>query len=74
MVRAKTKAPKKSKKPRITITMTPELDRRLKGLAKMNQRSAAWVINYAIEEILEKYSDNPAPQLPVRSSPLAPSK
>jgi predicted DNA-binding protein len=63
MARAKTKAPEKSKKPRMTVTIAPELDRHLKALAKANQRSVAWVINYAIEEILEKYSDNPAPQL-----------
>jgi hypothetical protein len=69
MARAKTKAARKSKKPRITVTMTPGLDRHLRALAKANQRSVAWVINYAIEEILEKYGDNPAPQLPVRSSP-----
>ena len=63
VARATTKALEKSKKPRITVTITPELERHLKALAKANQRSVAWVINYAIEEILEKYSDNPAPQL-----------
>ena len=70
MARAKTKAPEKSKKPRITVTIAPELDRHLKALAKANQRSRAWVINYAINEIREKYGDNPAPVLPVRSQPF----
>jgi len=70
MARAKIKVSKKSKKPRLTITITPQLDRYITALAKANQRSRAWVINYAIEEIREKYGDNPAPQLPVRSSRL----
>jgi hypothetical protein len=69
MARAKARAPKKAKKPRITITMSPDVNRRLKVLAAANQRSVAWIINYAIGEILEKYEGNPAPQLPVRSSP-----
>jgi hypothetical protein len=69
MARAKAQAPKKEKKPRIIITMNSEVNRRLKALAATNQRSVAWVINYAIGEILEKYEANPTPQLPVRSSP-----
>jgi hypothetical protein len=66
MARAKARAPKKEKKPRITITMSPEVNRRLKALASANQRSVAWIINYAIGEILDKYEGNLAPQLPVR--------
>jgi hypothetical protein len=69
MARAKVRASKKVKKPRVTITMSPENNRRLKALAAANQRSVAWIINYAIGEILEKYEGNPTPQLPVRSSP-----
>jgi hypothetical protein len=68
MARAKARAHKKAKKPRITVTMSPDVNRRLKALAAANQRSVAWIINYAIGEILEKYEGNPAPQLPVRSS------
>lgn len=70
IARAKTRAPKKSTKPRLSITMTPAADRYLKAIAKANQRSRAWVINYAINEIREKYGDNPAPVLPVRSQPF----
>jgi hypothetical protein len=70
IARAKTRAPKKSTKPRLAITMTPAADRYLKAIAKANQRSRAWVINYAINEIREKYGDNPAPVLPVRSQPF----
>jgi hypothetical protein len=58
-----------AKKPRITITMSPDVNGRLKALAAANQRSIAWIINYAIEDILEKYEGKPTPQLPVRSSP-----
>jgi hypothetical protein len=65
---AKTRVPKKSTKPRLTITITPSLDRYLKAVAKANQRSRAWVINYAINEIREKYNNDPAPVLQVRSS------
>jgi hypothetical protein len=50
--------------------MTPAADRYLKAIAKANQRSRAWVINYAINEIREKYGDDPAPVLPVRSQPF----
>jgi hypothetical protein len=67
MAHAKRRALKKSTKPRLTITMSPMLDRYLKALAKVYQRSRAWVINYAIEGIREKYGDDPAPVLPVRS-------
>jgi len=68
MARVKTRVPRKSIKPRLTITVTPALDRYLKAVAKANQRSRAWVINYAINEIREKYRDDPAPVLQVRSS------
>ena len=49
--------------------MSPEVNGRLKALAAANQRSIAWIINYAIEDILEKYEGKPTPQLPVRFSP-----
>jgi len=71
MSRAKAGVPKKSIKPRLTITVTPALDRYLRAVAKANQRSRAWVINYAINEIREKYKDDPAPVLQVRSSSQA---
>jgi hypothetical protein len=51
------------------INMSPEVNGRLKALAAANQRSVAWIINYAIEDILEKYEGEPTPQLPVCSSP-----
>ena len=69
MPRAKTRVLKTSTKPRLTITVSPALDRYLKAVAKANQRSRAWVINYAINEIREKYKDDPAPVLQVRSRP-----
>ena len=69
MARAKARAPKKAKKPRITITVSPEVNGRLKVLAAANQRSVAWIINYAIEEILGKYEGIPTPQLPLRYFP-----
>jgi hypothetical protein len=69
MAKVKTRASKGTKKPRITITMSPEVDRRLKVLASANQRSVAWIINYAIEETLQKCEGSPTPQLPVRTSP-----
>lgn len=68
MARTKKNAQRKRTKPRLTITMTPALDLYLRALAKANQRSRAWVINYAINEIREKYRDNPAPVLQLRSS------
>jgi hypothetical protein len=68
MARSRTRVPRKSAHRRLTVTMTPVLDRYLKTLAKANQRSRAWVINYAINEIRDKYGDNPAPVLPVRTS------
>jgi predicted DNA-binding protein len=69
MAKANARVSKKAKKPRITITTSPEVIGRLKDLAAANQRSLAWVINYAIEEILEKLEGDPTLQLPVRSSP-----
>ena len=69
MAKAHARVSKKAKKPRITITTSPEVIGRLKTLAAANQRSLAWVINYAIEEILEKFEGDPTLQLPVRSSP-----
>jgi hypothetical protein len=68
-VRTSKTTKKTAKKPRITITMSAEVNGRLKGLAAANQRSVAWIINYAIEDILEKYEGEPPPQLPVRASP-----
>ncbi len=68
MARAKTRSPKKTKIRRLTVTMIPALDSYLNALANVNQRSRSWVINYAINEIREKYGDNPAPVLPVRPS------
>ena len=67
MPRAKTVT--KAGKARITITVRVDLARRLKAIAKANQRSGAWVVNYAIDEFLEKYGDNSAPLLPVRPAP-----
>jgi hypothetical protein len=69
MARAKSKKTTKPKKSRLTVTLTPQLDRFVTALAKANQRSRAWVINYAVEEIRAKYGDDPTPQLPVRPSP-----
>ena len=69
MARPKSKKPKKPKKSRLTVTLTPQLDRYVTALAKANQRSRAWIINYAVEEIRAKFGDDPAPQLPFRSSP-----
>lgn len=69
MARAKSKKPNKAKKSRLAVTLTPQLDRYVTALAKANQRSRAWVINYAVDEIRAKYGDDPAPQLPVRPSP-----
>jgi hypothetical protein len=60
---------KTAKKPRITITMTPEVNDRLKAIAVANQRSVAWIINYAIQEVLDKCAGEHAPQLPARPSP-----
>jgi hypothetical protein len=68
MAHVRKKATKKLTRPRLTITMTPALDLYLKALAKANQRSRAWVINYAINEIREQYRDDPAPVLQLRSS------
>jgi hypothetical protein len=69
MPRAKTPSPKKSRIRRLTVTVAPSLDSYLTVLAKVNQRSRSWVVNYAINEIREKYGDNPAPVLPVRAFP-----
>jgi len=69
MARTKSKKPKKAKKSRLTVTLTPDLDRYVSALARANQRSRAWVINYAVGEIRAKYGDKPVPQLPVQSSP-----
>jgi hypothetical protein len=72
MARVKAKAPRKPKNSRLTVTLTPQLDRYVTALANANQRSRAWVINYAIEEIRVQYGDDPTPQLPVRPSPQPP--
>jgi CopG antitoxin of type II toxin-antitoxin system len=69
MAKAKARTAKKAKKPRITITLSAEVKGHLQMLAAANQRSVAWIINYAIEEILEKNKDNPTLHLPARSSP-----
>jgi hypothetical protein len=68
MAKAKARAAKKPKKPRVTITMSSKANEHLKEFAAVNQRSVAWIVNYAVDEFLRKHQGNPA-QLPVRSSP-----
>jgi hypothetical protein len=69
MARARTRSPRKQKMRRLTVTMSPELDRYLNALAKANQRSRSWVVNYAIDQIRERYGETPTPMLPIQSSP-----
>jgi hypothetical protein len=48
--------------------MSSKANEHLKEFAAVNQRSVAWIVNYAVDEFLRKHQGNPA-QLPVRSSP-----
>jgi hypothetical protein len=61
------RAPKPTKKPRTTATLTAEQDRTLKVLADRQKVSVSWLIRHAVDRFIEE--EGTGLQLPLEMPP-----